>query len=233
MRSSRLFMFVVATLLMLGVAQVASADTVGTLNLGAPGFNASGDLAASGGSWTLTFTFTNGTANTVDINSFGVQLFNAGSSESFSISSATLNGSSISGTVWEAFSDTKLNNGSSPTCNNSAPGGWLCADTAALLGGPTSGLVSPFALLSGQSATFVFTGTYSNTSPLGTLDLMSSGCLVAGTCTLDGGSSNGNKWAVSTPMGSGGGTSVPEPQTLSLLSIGLVGLAVSRKLLLA
>ncbi len=218
MRSSRLFVFLVAALLMLGVAQVASADTVGTLNLGAPGFNASGDLAASGGSWTLTFTFANGTANTVDVNSFGVQLFNAGSGESFSISSATLNGGSISGSTWEAFT---------------APGGWLCADTAALLGGPTSGLVSPFALLSGQSATFVFTGTYSNTSPIGTLDLMSSGCLVAGTCMLDGGSSNGNKWAVSAPMGSGGGTSVPEPQTLSLLSIGLVGLAASRKLLLA
>jgi hypothetical protein len=231
MRSSRLFVFLAATLLMLGVAQVASADTVGTLNLGAPGFNASGDLAASGGSWTLTFTFTNGSANTVDINSFGVQLFNAGSGESFAISSATLNGSSISGSVWEAFSDTKLNNGSSPTCNNTAPGGWLCADTAALLGGPTSGHVSPFAISSGQSATFVFTGTYSNTTPLGTLDLMSSGCLVAGTCMLDGGSTNGNKWAVSTPMG--GSTGVPEPRTFSLLAIGLIGLAASRKLVLA
>jgi hypothetical protein len=226
-----LFVFFAAALLMLGVAQVASADTVGTLNLGAPGFTASGDLAASGGSWTLTFTFANGTANTVDINSFGVQLFNAGSGESFSISSTTLNGSSISGTTWEAFSDTKLNNGSSPTCNNSAPGGWLCADTAAMLGGPTSGLVSPFAISSGQSATFVFTGTYSNTSPLGTLDLMSSGCLVAGTCMLDGGSTNGNKWAVSAPMG--GSTSVPEPRTFSLLAVGLLGLAASRKLVLA
>jgi PEP-CTERM motif len=229
MRSSRLFVFLVATLLMLGAAQVASADTVGSLNLGASNWNASGDLATSGGTsgtWTLTFSFTNGTANTVDLNSFGVQLFNAGSGESFTIGTGTVNGSTISGTAWEAFSDTKLNNGSSPSCSGNTNMGWLCADTAGL------GTLSPYSILSGQSAAFVFTGTYSNTSAIGTLDLMASGCLVAGTCVLDGGSSNGNKWAVSAPMGSGG-TSVPEPRTFSLLAIGLLGLAASRKLVLA
>src|SRR6266849_2174500 len=115
----------------IGVAQIASADTInGTLNLGGTNWTAGGTLTTSGGTsgtWSLTFNFANGTGNTVDVNSFAVQLFNAGSSESFTVTNATLNGGSLG--VWEYFADDKLNNGSSPTCSSNTVKGWLCADT--------------------------------------------------------------------------------------------------------
>lgn len=207
--------------LIFGLGQSASADT---LNLGASNWTANATLTTSGGTsgtWTLTFDFVNGTSNTVDVNSFGVQLFNAGPSESFAVTSATLNGGSLG--VWEYFADNKLNNGSSPTCSSNTIKGWLCADT----GQPT---LSPYAIGSGQTASFVFSGTYSNTSAISPLDLMASGCLVAGTCMLDGGTSNANKWAVSAPMVSVT-TNVPEPSSLTLVAIGLlaVGLLIGRR----
>src|SRR5262249_19621472 len=77
------------------------------------------NLTTSGGTsgtFTLTFTLDNTSSGTVTINSYALQLFNAGPSESFTVTSATLNGSPLS-SPWEDFSDTKLNNGSSPTCS--------------------------------------------------------------------------------------------------------------------
>jgi PEP-CTERM motif-containing protein len=188
-----------------------------SLNLGATNWNFSANLTTSGGSsgtFTLTADFINGTANTVDVNSFALQLFNAGATESFSLTNETLNGGALSG-GWEFFADDKLNNGSSPDCSTNTVKGWLCGDTA---GG---GSLSPFSIGAGQTLEFVVTGTYSNTTPV-SLDLMASGCLVAGTCKLDGGSTDGNKWAVSAPLT--GTTSVPEPGSLSMLGAGLLAL---------
>jgi PEP-CTERM motif len=218
MKCARIVLLGVAAILLAGAGQTVFADsiTTGELNLGAPNFTATAMLTMTGGSsgtWSLTFIISNGTPNTVDINSFALQLFNAGASESFTVTSATLNGGSLG--VWEEFADDKLNNGSSPDCNSTANRGWLCADT----GQPT---LNPFSIGSGQSATFVFSGTYTSTSAVSPLDLIASGCLVAGTCKLDGGSNNGNKWAVSAGM------TVPEPASLVQLAagLGLLGLAV-------
>ncbi len=205
----------------IGATQIASADT---LNLGATNWTASGTLTTSGGTsgtWSLNFNFVNGTGNTVDVNSFAVQLFNAGPSESFTVTNATLNGGSLG--VWEYFADDKLNNGGTPNCSSTSVKGWLCADT----GQPT---LQPYSIGSGQSAMFVFSGTYTNTGAVNPLDLMASGCLVAGTCKLDGGgssSSNVNKWAVTAPMIS----PVPEPGALTLLAAGflLVGALLKRR----
>jgi PEP-CTERM motif len=200
----------------------ANADTItGTLNLGAPNWNANGTLTTSGGatgSWSLAFNFVNGTANTVDINSFAVQLFNASASESFTVGSATLNSLPLS-SPWQFFADTKINNGTSPTCSTNNIKGWLCVDT-----GQTT--VNPQSILTGHTDAFVFSGTYTNGGAVNPLDLMASGCVVAGTCALDGGSNNNNKWAVSSPLiGSSVLSSpVPEPASVLLLGTGLLAL---------
>src|SRR5260370_8184613 len=113
MKFDRVFVFGGAAILIQGGAQIASADTI---NLGASNWTANGTLTTSGGTsgtWSLAFNFVNGTGNTVDVNSFGVQLFNAGSSESFAVTSATLNGGSLG--VWEDFAANKLNTRHSPT----------------------------------------------------------------------------------------------------------------------
>jgi hypothetical protein len=203
-----------ALLLMLGSAHTAVADSTvnGTLNLGATGWNANASLSTVGGTsgtWSLTFDYVNGTSGTVDINSFAVQLFNAGSSETFNVTSATLNGSSSLGN-WEFFADDKLNMGSSSDCSSTSVKGWLCGDT----GKPA---LKPYVLASGATAEFILSGTYSGTTAINPLDLMASGCLVAGTCKLDGGSNDLNKWAVSNSM-----LATPEPGSVFLVGGALI-----------
>jgi hypothetical protein len=208
-----------------------------TLNLGAAGWNAQATFAttpatATTGGWTLTLSFVNNTANTTDLNSFAIQLFNAGPNESFAVTSASLNntpftivsGGAYSGSGyngnWEYFADDKLNNGSTPDCNTKTAKGWLCADS--YYNGAFHGTtINPLNVLSGQSAVFTFSGTYSGTTGITTLDLMASGCLIAGTCKLDSTStSDTNKWAVSNPMI----VETPEPASLSMMVAGLLGL---------
>jgi len=212
--------------LALACGGAAWADTFDLGATGTPpvaGWDATATFSASGGNWTLDFLFTNNTANTVDINSWALQLFNAGAGESFTLANEviTLFGATTLQT-WNFFTDTKLNNGSTPDCNSTSTGGWLCAQPNAIQ-----------EIASGGSLDFSLSGTYTGTTPISALDLMSSGCLVAGTCSLDGGSDNGNKWAIS---GTGGGTvSTPEPGSLTFLGAGLLGLTLlaGRKVLTA
>jgi hypothetical protein len=220
-------------LAVIALAAIAALPTMAdTLNLGITGWNAEATFkttpsTATTGIWWLTLSFVNATGKTTDLNSFAIQLFNAGASESFTVSSASLNNTAFSvvtaGTGfdgnWEYFADDKLNNGSTPDCNTQTAKGWLCADS--YYGPGFHGtIIHPLQVSTGTSAVFTFSGTYSGTSGIKTLDLMASGCLVAGTCKLDGGKKDTNKWAVSSPMIA----VTPEPASLSLLAAGLLAM---------
>lgn len=233
MNLARLSFLALAAILVLGAAQVATADQVtGSINLQETGWNANATLTTSGttsGTWQLTVDFVNGTASNTDINSFAIQLFSAAGSESFSLLNATVNGSASLGN-WEFFADDKLNNGGSPDCSTNTVKGWVCGDTANNLGST----ITPFVVNAGTTTEFILSGNFSAPGGLSNpLDMMASGCLVAGTCFLDGGTSDGNKWAVSGAMT--GTTSAPEPSSFLLLGSGLsfLGMAFRRRKLTA
>ena len=111
-----------------GTAWADTFDLGATATPPVSGWDATATFSASSGTWSLDFIFTNSTANTVDINSWALQLFNARAGESFSQTGATI---SFAGSTvlqgWNFFADTKPNNGSTPDCNSTSTGGWLCA----------------------------------------------------------------------------------------------------------
>lgn len=180
----------------LGTSQAAHADTMWNLATGLTGDAA---FSASGGSWTLTMSFTNTLATTATVNQFTLALFQPGTKSDapiFGISSLS------AGT---GYFDSKGDNGTS-TCSTAGKNrGWLCVDF--LPGGYN---------LAPGTTTFSASGSYNtNVGPLdaSTLDLISNG--------LTDNTMEHSKWAISA---AGTGTSVPEPGTMSLLLLGLLGL---------
>jgi len=178
----------------LAAPRVAYADTIGTLdNLGGyTGLDATADLSLTGATgWKLTFTLTNDTHQTIDLNQFAIELFSASGTTTVN-PGATLDGVGLvtPGGAWEYSANENSNNGSGTCKTSGSQSGWICADTDA------KEILHPYSVSSGASATFVFTGTDTTGTLLTELSLMASGCAEAGTCWLDGGHNNANKWAV-------------------------------------
>jgi hypothetical protein len=145
-----------------GIAQADTFDLGATATPQVAGWTAKATLTASAGTWSLDFIFNNNTANTVDVNSWALQLFSPAAAESFSILTSPqailTGGGSVVG--WNFFADDKLNNGSTPDCNTQSTGGWLCADTS------SGGTLHPQQINAGGTLDFNLSGTYTGTTPI-------------------------------------------------------------------
>jgi hypothetical protein len=153
-------------------------------------------------SYSLTFTGTNGNMTTSTLNAFALQLFGNGSNASFDLSGGT---SIPSG--WQSAAGAKINNSGGLGCNSSnGTGGWLCG--TALNTGDVLNIAS------GKTFTMTFAGNFQKgTSILSAFDLMANGL----TNVNDGNS----KWAVSQGFDWSQFTSIPEPETWTVLGSGL------------
>jgi hypothetical protein len=215
----KFFSLAAAAVLLLGMSSLAKADTW-TL---APDLTASSNYSASGGNFTLTFTITNNSGTDAGIYDFSLNLTGGNGS----VDVLTASGSGTAGAGFEFWEDTKQNNGSGTTCNDTNNSGWLCVDY-------TGGFDT---IASGGSLTWTFTGTYTG-DPVDIQHLMAQGCIdVTDTWETHGpGASSGNcpfNGAGSYNISLDGTPQVPEPGSLMLFGTGLLGMAgfVRRKLM--